>query len=78
MGNTKHFIGEKPTSGTFEDEDLELQLARLERETVRKSEDSGRRKLRRVRKGSLVSSSSSQGADSSTNGQPSVMGSCNK
>ena len=65
------------TSGIFEDEDLELQLARLERETVRKSENSGRRKLRRVRKGSLVSSSSSQRADSSINGQPSVMGSCN-
>ena len=65
------------TSGIFEDEDLELQLARLERETVRKSENSGRRKLRRVRKGNVVSSSSSQRADSSTHGQPSVMGGCN-
>ena len=57
------------TSGIFEDEDLELQLARLERETLRKSEDSGRRKVRRVRKGSLVSSSSSERVDSSINGQ---------
>ena len=65
------------TSGIFEDEDLELQLARLERESVRKSENSGRRNVRRVRKGSLVSSSSSQRADSSIKGQPSVMGSCN-
>ena len=37
-------------SGIFEDEDLELQLARLERETVRKSEESGRRKMKKVRK----------------------------
>ena len=58
-------------SGIFEDEELELQLARLERETVRKSEESGaRRKVRRVKKGSPVSSSSSLRDDSSINGRP--------
>ena len=65
------------TSGIFENDNLQLQLARLEKETVRKLENSGRRKLRRVRKGNLVSSSSSQRDDSSTNGQPSMMASCN-
>ena len=51
------------TSGIFEDEDLERQLANLERESVRKG-NSGRTKLRRVIKGNLVnmSSSSSQRA----------------
>ena len=64
-------------SGIFEDEELELQLARLERETVRKSEESGaRRKVRRVKKGSPVSSSSSLRDDSSINGRPLVKGSC--
>ena len=52
------------TSGIFEDEDLEIHLANLERESLRKSGNSGRTKLRKVRKGNLVSSSSSQRADS--------------
>ena len=66
------------TSGIFEDEDLERQLANLEREFVRKG-NSGRTKLRRVRKGNLVnmSSSSSQRAVSEKYEQPSVMGGCN-
>ena len=63
------------TSGIFEDEDLERQLANFERESVRKG-NSGRTKLRRVRKGNLVnmSSSSSQRAVSEKYEQPSGMG----
>ena len=38
----------KGNPGLFEDEDLELQLARLEGETVRKSEEFDRRNIRRV------------------------------
>ena len=66
------------TSGIFEDEDLERQLANLERESVRKG-NSGRTKLRRVKKENLVnmSSSSSQRAASEKYEQPSVMGGCN-
>ena len=58
-------------SGIFEDEELELQLARLERETV-----GARRKVRRVKKGSPVSSCSSLRDDSSINRRPLVKGSC--
>ena len=54
------------TSGILEDEDLELQLTRLERETVKKSENSGRRNVRRVTRIRKVSRSSSMRTDSST------------
>ena len=63
-------------SRIFDDEELESEIARLERETVRKSEESGaRRRVRRVKKGSTVSCSSSLRDDSSINGRPLVKGS---
>ena len=60
-------------SGIFQDEDLEVQLANLERESVRKGNSGGGR-LRRVQKSVNKSSSSSQRAVSEKYEQPSGMG----
>ena len=55
--NRARRIRTKNTPGIFVDEDSERQYANLEREYARKG-NSGRTKLRRVKKGNLVNESS--------------------